>query len=150
MCRRGRSRIPRNLQSQLSLNYVGCELVDLLSDVIARLDRAIQYSAGDVVASDSWLLDALLEATAVRHGLCLKECTALILLDSSWLRIILTLERINAVPHQNIVFHDVLKHIPWRTVDQLVEQHDADWDDRCIKTRAHLIAMLYAQFFGAR
>jgi hypothetical protein len=50
------------LQSQLSLNYVGCELVDLLSDVIARLDRAIQYSAGEVVASDSWLLDALLEA----------------------------------------------------------------------------------------
>src|SRR6266446_3601873 len=88
--------------------------------------------------------------TAVRHGLCLKECTALILLDSSWLRIIWTRERINAVPHQNIVFHDVLKHIPWRTVDQLVEQHDADWDDRCIKTRAHLIAMLYAQFFGAR
>src|SRR6266478_9715020 len=68
--------------------------------------------------------------TAVRHGLCLKECTALILLDSSWLRIIWTRERINAVPHQNIVFHDILKHIPWRTVDQLVEQHDADWDDR--------------------
>jgi hypothetical protein len=29
---------------------------------IARLDRAIQYSAGEVLASDSWLLDAPLEA----------------------------------------------------------------------------------------
>jgi hypothetical protein len=31
-----------------------------------------------------------------------------------------------------------------------VEQHNADWDDRVVKTRAHLIAMLYAQFCGAR
>ncbi len=54
------------------------------------------------------------------------------------------------MPHQNIVFHDVLKHIPWLIVDRLVKQYDADWDDRCIKTRAHLIAMLYAQFSGAR
>jgi hypothetical protein len=56
------------LQSQLSLNYVGCELADLLSEVIALpgldpgIDRAIQYSAGEILASDSWLLDAPLEA----------------------------------------------------------------------------------------
>ena len=31
-----------------------------------------------------------------------------------------------------------------------MEQHDADWDDRAIKTKAHLIAMLYGQFCGAR
>jgi IS4 transposase len=54
------------------------------------------------------------------------------------------------VPHQNIVFHGVLKHIPWATFDRLVTEHNADWDERVVKTRAHLIAMLLAQFCGAR
>jgi IS4 transposase len=54
------------------------------------------------------------------------------------------------VPHQNIVFHGVLKHIPWATFDRLVTEHNADWDERAVKTRAHLIAMLLAQFCGAR
>ena len=52
--------------------------------------------------------------------------------------------------HQNIVFHGLLKPIPWAIFDRLVEEHDADWDDRVVKTRAHLIAMLYGQFCGAR
>jgi hypothetical protein len=38
--------------------------------------------------------------------------TALILLASSWLRIIWTRERINAVRHENIVFYGLLKHVP--------------------------------------
>jgi len=54
------------------------------------------------------------------------------------------------VQHQNIVFHGLLKHIPWATVDRLVEQYKADRDDRGLKSKAHLIAMLYAQFSGAR
>jgi len=54
------------------------------------------------------------------------------------------------VQHQNIVFHGLLKHIPWAIFDRLVEQHNADWDGRVVKTKAHLIAMLYAQFRGAR
>jgi hypothetical protein len=74
----------------------------------------------------------------------------LILLGSSWLRIIWTRKRINAVQHQNIVFHALLKHIPWATVDRLVKQHDADWDGRMVKTKPHLIALLHAQFCGAR
>jgi IS4 transposase len=80
----------------------------------------------------------------------LKECTALILLDSRWLRINWTREEIKAVQHQNIVFHGLLKHIPWAVLDRLVKEHNADWDDRVVKTRAHLIALLYAQFCGAR
>jgi hypothetical protein len=56
----------------------------------------------------------------------------------------------NAVRHQNIVFHGLLKHIPWSMLDRLVDQYNADWDGRVVKTRAHLIAMLYAQFCGAR
>src|SRR3972149_5423049 len=59
-------------------------------------------------------------STSVRHGLCLMRCTALILLDSSWLRIIWTREGIKAVQHQNIVFHGVLKHVPWAFVDRLL------------------------------
>jgi Transposase DDE domain/Domain of unknown function (DUF4372) len=54
------------------------------------------------------------------------------------------------VPHQNIVFHELLKQIPWSVVDRLVKQFRADGDPRCIKTRVHLIAMLGAQFCGAR
>ena len=54
------------------------------------------------------------------------------------------------MPHQNIVFHGVLKQIPWFALDRLVEEHGADRDPRGLKTRAHLIALLYAQFFGAR
>ena len=78
------------------------------------------------------------------------RCTALILLVSSWLRIIWTREGIKAVQHQNIVFHGVLKHVPWAVVDRLVEQHDADRDPRGLTAKAHLIAMLYAQLCGLR
>jgi hypothetical protein len=76
--------------------------------------------------------------------------TALILLDSRSLRINWTRKRINAVQHQDIVFYSLLKHIPWAIVDRLVKQYNADWDDRAVKTKAHLIAMLHAQFCGAR
>jgi hypothetical protein len=74
-------------------------------------------------------------------------------IDSSRFQLVtnhLDIKRISAVPHQNIVFHDLLKQIPWAKLDLLVEQHDADRDDRAITTKAHLIAMLYAQFSGAR
>jgi Transposase DDE domain/Domain of unknown function (DUF4372) len=74
----------------------------------------------------------------------------LILFGSSWLRIIWTGKRIDAVPHQTIVFHGLLKQIPWAVFDRLVDEHDGDWDARMVKSKAHLIAMLYAQFCGAR
>ena len=73
--------------------------------------------------------------------------------DSSQFQLVtnhLDRKRISTVPHQNIVFHDLLKQIPWAKFDLLVEQHKADWDDRGVKTKAHLIAMLYAQFGGIR
>ena len=67
-----------------------------------------------------------------------------------WIANHLNMKRTNAVPHQNIVFHGLLKQIPWATFDQLVEEHGAEPDDRGIKSRAHLIAMLLAQVCGAR
>jgi IS4 transposase len=95
-------------------------------------------------------MDCRVKPTAVWHGPCLKKRTALILLVSIWLRIIWTRKGINTVRHQNIVFHGLLKHIPWSMFDRLVDQYNADWDGRIVKTKAHLIAMLYAQFCGAR
>ena len=55
-----------------------------------------------------------------------------------------------AVQHQNIVFHALLKQIPWALFDKLVEQSDAERDPRALNAKAHLIAMLFAQFGGAR
>ena len=54
------------------------------------------------------------------------------------------------MPQQDIVFHGLLKQIPWGTFDRLVDRHNGDWDGRVTKSRPHLIAMLYAQFCGAR
>ena len=95
-------------------------------------------------------MDGRDKPTGVRHGLCLKGCTALILLGSSRLRINWTRKRIKAVRHQNIVFHGLLQHIPWAAFDRLVAEHNADWDERLTPTKSHLIAMLYAQLSGAR
>jgi Transposase DDE domain/Domain of unknown function (DUF4372) len=58
-------------------------------------------------------------------------------------------ERINAVRHQTIVFHDVLKLLPWWRLDDLTEELGADADARKLTTKHHLIAMLYAQLFGS-
>jgi len=45
--------------------------------------------------------------------------------------------------------HDVLKHLPWATFDQLVEQHGADHRVRTLPTKTQLIALLYGQLAGA-
>lgn len=51
--------------------------------------------------------------------------------------------------HQNIVFHDVLKHLPWSCVRQVVEKYGADVLSRKLDTKQHLLALLYGQFSGA-
>jgi hypothetical protein len=66
------------------------------------------------------------------------------------LRINWTRKGTKAVPHQNIVFHALLKQVPWHVVDELVKEHEADRDRRALTARSHLIAMLYAQFSEAR
>lgn len=74
----------------------------------------------------------------------------MILLDSSSLRINWTGERIKAVQHQNIVFHGILKHIPWAVVDRLEQKHHPKRDPRSLEVKPHLIAMILAQLAGAR
>lgn len=52
------------------------------------------------------------------------------------------------MPHQNTVFHALLKPIPWAIVDRLEAQHEAKRDPRSLKARPHLLALLSAQFLG--
>jgi Transposase DDE domain/Domain of unknown function (DUF4372) len=54
------------------------------------------------------------------------------------------------VRHQNIVFHELLKLIPWAVVDCLEGQHEAKRDPRALKPKPHLIAMVLAQLCGLR
>jgi hypothetical protein len=79
----------------------------------------------------------------------LKKRTALILLGSRRFRIVWTCKRSNAVRHQNSVFHDLLKLIPWSEFDRLVDEHGSDEQVRTFKTRHQLIALLYGQMAGA-
>ena len=51
--------------------------------------------------------------------------------------------------HQNSVFHDILKHVPWDSFDRLVEEHGADWRVRRLSTKDQFIALLYGQLSGA-
>jgi IS4 transposase len=55
----------------------------------------------------------------------------------------------HAMLHQNSVFHDLLKHVPWRRLEQVVENHGADDLARKLTTKRHLVALLYGQFSGA-
>jgi hypothetical protein len=51
--------------------------------------------------------------------------------------------------HQNIVFHSLLKHVPWGRFDQLVDEHQADKHVRSLTTKSQLIALIYGQLSGA-
>jgi len=51
--------------------------------------------------------------------------------------------------HQNSVFHDLLKHLPWTELDRLVKEHRSDFRVRTLPTKTQLIALLYGQLAGA-
>lgn len=51
--------------------------------------------------------------------------------------------------HQNSVFHDVLKWVPWGDFDDLVAEHEADYRVRRLPTKSQFIALLYGQLSGA-
>ena len=52
--------------------------------------------------------------------------------------------------HQNSVLHDLVNHIPWATFDSLVAQHGTDARVRKLRSKDHLIALLYGQLGGAK
>lgn len=51
--------------------------------------------------------------------------------------------------HQNSVFHDLLKRVPWVEFERLVAEHGADHRVRRLPTKSQLIALLYGQLSGA-
>jgi IS4 transposase len=53
------------------------------------------------------------------------------------------------MPHQNIVFHSILKQVPWSQFDQLVEAHGVDARVRRLTTRSQFLALLVGQLSGA-
>jgi transposase len=56
---------------------------------------------------------------------------------------------INAMRHQNSVFHSILKHVPWSEFDRLVDEHGADALVRRLTTKSQFVALLYGQLAGA-
>lgn len=56
---------------------------------------------------------------------------------------------ISAMPHQNTVFRDLLKLLPWHRFERLVEEHDADARVRRLTSKGQLLALLYGQLSGA-
>jgi len=53
------------------------------------------------------------------------------------------------VQHQNSVFHDLLKRVPWCEFDRLVAENRADHRVRRLATKSQLVALLYGQLSGA-
>jgi IS4 transposase len=62
---------------------------------------------------------------------------------------IATRNGIHAMRHQNIVFHSLLKHVPWDKLDDIVEKYGADDLARKLNTKRHFVALLYGQLSGA-
>jgi hypothetical protein len=60
------------------------------------------------------------------------------------------IRRVNTVPHQNTVFSQVTKHLPWGLIDRLVAEHEADKGVRRLTTKDMLLALLFGQFSDAR
>jgi len=52
------------------------------------------------------------------------------------------------MPHQNTVFHQLLKHVPWRVFDGLVDQHRSDFRVRSLSTKDQFVALVYGQLSG--
>ena len=60
-----------------------------------------------------------------------------------------TRKAIHIMRHQNSVFHDLTKHVPWARFEQLVEKYGADKLSRRLSTKQHFLALLFGQFSGA-
>jgi hypothetical protein len=53
------------------------------------------------------------------------------------------------MPHQNTVFHSILKLVPWSVVDRLVEQFGTNKHIRRLTTQNQLAVLLWGQLAGA-
>jgi hypothetical protein len=73
----------------------------------------------------------------------------LILLVFERLATFLDTKRGNTVQHQNSVFHDLLKRVPWGKFDGLVGWYGSDKHVRRLSTKSQFVALLYGQISGA-
>src|SRR5580658_9324067 len=60
------------------------------------------------------------------------------------------MRRSSAVPHQNTVFRQVTKFIPWGRLDELITETGAGKGVTKLDTKSQLLAMILAQLAGAR
>ena len=51
--------------------------------------------------------------------------------------------------HDNSVFHQLLKHVPWVAFDRLVDEHKADRRVRRLTCKDQFLALLFAQLSGS-
>jgi hypothetical protein len=51
--------------------------------------------------------------------------------------------------HHNSVLHGLLKHLPWREFDRLVDEYGSDARVRRLTTKSQFVALLYGQLAGA-
>ena len=47
--------------------------------------------------------------------------------------------------HQNSLFHEITKHIPWAVFDRLVDEHGSDFRVRRLDTKSQFLALLFGQ-----
>lgn len=73
----------------------------------------------------------------------------LILLGSKRLAAFGTREEINVMRHDNSVFHQVLKQVPWTFFDRLVDEHQGDRRVRRLTCKSQFVALLFAQLSGS-
>ncbi len=51
--------------------------------------------------------------------------------------------------HQNSVFHNMTKHIPWAVFERLVDRHGSNYRVRRLDSKSQFLAMLFGQLSGA-
>ncbi len=52
--------------------------------------------------------------------------------------------------HENSVFHQLTKTIPWHLFDQLVDKHKSDFRVRRLDSKSQFLALLFGQLSGAK
>ncbi|WP_157835820.1 DUF4372 domain-containing protein, partial [Agrobacterium larrymoorei] len=50
--------------------------------------------------------------------------------------------------HQNSVFHQIQKHVPWQVFEGLVDKYKGDHRVRRFSMKDQLLALLFAQLSG--
>lgn len=51
--------------------------------------------------------------------------------------------------HDNSVFHQISKQVPWDIFAELVEKHSSDFRVRRLNSKSHFLALLFGQLSGA-